>query len=129
MGIYSVLGTALQGLAVTSAGLEVVSRNVANADTPGYTRKTLGVTSLVVGGVASGVLAGDVKREVDSLLQRQIRQENAGLGYVRILENYYGQIDQMYGEPGESTAIDTLYNTFQTSLESLATSPDSYIAR
>jgi flagellar hook-associated protein 1 len=129
MGIYSVLGTALQGLAVTSAGLEVVSRNVANADTPGYTKKTLGVTSLVVGGVATGVLAGDVKRQVDSLLQRQIRQENAGLGYVRILENYYGQIDQMYGEPGQSTAIDTLYNTFQTSLESLATSPDSYIAR
>ena len=129
MGISSALGTALQGLNVASRGLEVVSRNVANADTPGYTRKTLTPSSLVVGGVTSGVMAGEVRREVDSLLLQKIRQENSGLGYVKILESYYGQVDHLYGEPGAATAIDTLYNTFEGAMEALVSSPEDYIAR
>lgn len=129
MGIYAVLGTALQGLRVTSAGLDVVSRNVANADTPGYTRKTIGQSSMVLGANVTGVRAGDVKRQVDELLVRQIRQENAGLGYVRILNSYYTQLDNIYGEPGSAVGVDTLYSTFQDAMAALAASPESYIAR
>jgi len=129
MGISAALGSALQGLDVTSRALEVVSRNVANADTPGYTRKSLTPTSVTVGGITNGVLAGDVRREVDSLLVQKIRQENSGLGYVKILESYYGQVDYMYGEPGAATAIDTLYNSFQSAMEALVSRPEDYIAR
>ncbi|TCT06462.1 flagellar hook-associated protein FlgK [Tepidamorphus gemmatus] len=129
MGMNGVLGTALQGLKVITAGLDVVSRNVANADTPGYTRKTIGQTSLVMGANVTGVVSGDVKRQVDDLLVRQIRQENAGLGYVRILNSYYTQLDNIYAEPGSSVGVDTLFSAFRNSMAELAATPDSYIAR
>ena len=124
MGLYGVLGSALSGLRVTQAGLDVVARNVANADTPGYTKKTLGQSTLVVGSNVTGIRMGDITRDVDMLVQRQIRQENSGLGYIRILQQYYGQLDLMMGEPGSPNGIDSLFNTFRTSLENLATSPD-----
>lgn len=129
MGMNGVLGTALQGLKVITAGLDVVSRNVANADTPGYTRKTIGQTSLVMGSNVTGVVSGDVKRQVDDLLVRQIRQENAGLGYVRILNSYYTQLDNIYAEPGSAVGVDTLFSVFRNSMAELAATPDSYIAR
>lgn len=129
MGMYGVLGTALQGLKVTTAGLDVVSRNVANADTPGYTRKTIGQSSLVMGSNVTGVISGDIKRQVDELLVRQIRQENAGLGYVRILNSYYTQLDNIYAEPGSAVGVDTLFSVFRNSMAELAATPDSYIAR
>jgi len=129
MGISSVLSTALQGLSVTSSALEVVSANVANADTTGYTSKSLTVRTLITNGTASSVIEGNVRRDVDSLLVKQIRQENAGLGYVEILEKYYGQLDSLYGEPGSETSIDTLYANFQSSLDALVASPDDYTTR
>ncbi|MCT8972812.1 flagellar hook-associated protein FlgK [Microbaculum marinisediminis] len=129
MGLYGVLGSALSGLRVTQAGLDVVSRNVSNADTPGYTRKTLERSTMVVGSNVTGIRIGDIVRDVDSLVQRQLRLENSGAGYVRILKQYYDQLDLMLGEPGSANGVDTLFNTFRSSMEALATSPDSFIAR
>ncbi len=129
MGLYGVLGSALSGLRVTQAGLDVVARNVSNADTPGYTRKTLNQSTLVVGSNVSGIRIGDITRDVDTLVQRQLRLENSGAGYVRILKQYYDQLDLMMGEPGAANGLDTLYNTFLSSMEALGTSPDSFIAR
>jgi len=129
MGLYGVLGSALSGMRVTQAGLDIVSRNVANADTPGYTRKTLERSTLVVGDNVTGIRIGDVTRDVDELVQRQLRLENSGAGYIRILQRYYAQLDTMLGEPGSPNGIDSLYNTFQSSMEALTSSPESFIAR
>lgn len=129
MGLYGVLGSALSGLRVTQAALDVVSRNVSNADTPGYTRKTLNRTTMVVGSNVTGIRIGDIVRDVDVLVQRQLRLENSGAGYVRILKQYYSQLDLMLGEPGSANGVDTLFNTFRSSMEALSVSPESFIAR
>ena len=42
MGLSSVLNIAKTGLGISQANLDIVARNVANADTPGYTTKTEG---------------------------------------------------------------------------------------
>ena len=40
MSLSQALATAVDGLRVTQAGMSIVSANVANAETPGYVRKT-----------------------------------------------------------------------------------------
>ena len=40
MGLTQALATSLSGLTATQTGLSIVAGNVANADTPGYVRKT-----------------------------------------------------------------------------------------
>ena len=129
MGLFAALNVAVTGLRINQQGLEVVSGNVANAETPGYTRKTLGQYETVVGGQILGVRKTQVNRELDALLQRQYRTENATDGYYDIRAEYLARLDQSFGTPGGASALDTLYNNFTEALQALTTSPDSASVR
>jgi len=128
MGLSSALNTALSGLRVNQASIEIVSRNITNADTPGYTRKIADQRSVLLAGQTS-VMELNSKRIVDSVLQRQIRTELAGVGYTDTRARFMSDLDSLYGAPGDSFALDTLYNKFVGSLEALTTSPESFSAR
>ena len=52
MSINGVLGTAVSGLQTAQTGLRAVSDNIANVNTPGYVRKQVLQTPLVVNGIA-----------------------------------------------------------------------------
>ena len=47
MGLDLSLRTAMSGLRTVQKGLDTVSSNIANADTPGYTRKVLTQSTVV----------------------------------------------------------------------------------
>ena len=64
MSLTQALNSALSGLKVTQANIAMVAANVANADTPGYTRKV--VNQIATGGNTSvGVRVSDIQREID----------------------------------------------------------------
>ncbi|MCC2111258.1 MAG: flagellar hook-associated protein FlgK, partial [Hyphomicrobiales bacterium] len=125
MGLFAALNVAVTGLRINQQGLEVVSGNIANSETPGYTRKTLGQYETAVGGQIIGVRKTEVSRELDALLQRQIRNESGSSGYFDIRAEYLARLDQSFGTPGGANALDTLYNNLTSSLQALTTSPDS----
>ncbi len=125
MGLFGALNVAVSGLRINQQGLEVVSGNIANSETPGYTRKTLGQFETAIGGQIIGVRRTEVGRELDALLQRQIRSEGASSGYFDVRKDYLARLDQSLGIPGGANALDTLYNNFTTALQALTTSPDS----
>lgn len=127
MGLGGVLSTALSGLRTTEAALELVARNVANADTPGYTRKSLVRESLLTNGQSSGVRQASITRELDALLQRESRLANSALANSSILSGFLSRVDQMFGIPGSDFAFDAVYNQFTASLTELSATPDSTI--
>lgn len=129
MGIYGALGTALSGLKVTKAQIDVLATNVSNADTPGYTRKTLSQSVSMAGPEAVGVLAGTLDRQLDVLLQKQVRSELGAAGYVQTLASYQERLNLMMGEPGSASAFDTLVSNFSTSLSGLSDNPSSFTAQ
>ncbi len=129
MGLSAMLGSALAGLEVTGANLDLVGRNVANADSPGYIKKRRGQATLVVNDRTSGVRLLDITRELDVLVQRQLRSERAGSGYADTVARFSQAIDQLYGVPGQSNAIDTVFNTFLQSFEALAATPEGLISQ
>jgi flagellar hook-associated protein 1 len=129
MGMGSVLNSALSGLRATQAGLELVSRNVANADIPGYTKKSLGQSAIVSGDSIIGIRMGDVTRQLDTLVQRQMWRELSGSGYIDTRARYHSHLDTLFGAPGSPAAIDSLFNGFRSSLEKLTTSPDDFTVR
>ena len=76
MSIGQALNTSLSGLRATQAGLSLIASNVANAQTPGYVRKSMQlVTSTASDG--GSVRLGTINRELDQYLQRQLRVETA----------------------------------------------------
>jgi len=128
MGLTQALSSALSGLQANQASISMVAANVANADTPGYTRKI--VNQVATGANTSiGVRVSDIQREIDLYVQRQLRTENAGASYADTRAQMYSQLQGIYGQPGSATALESVYNSFTSALQTLSTSPDDPGAR
>jgi flagellar hook-associated protein 1 len=125
MGLTQSLATSLAGLQVNQASIALVAANVANADTPGYVRKTVNQVATTGGGVR----ISDIQRMLDQYIQRQLRIENSGANYADTRAQIYSRLQDIYGQPGSNNALDTIYNNFTNALQALSTSPDNLTAR
>jgi len=128
MSLSGTLNTSLAGLQVTQQALQIVGANIANAQTPGYVRKTLTQTETAAGSTIS-VRMASINRELDTLIQTQLRQATSGGSYADKLSELYQQLQTIYGAPGSATGVDTLFNNFTTAMHSLAASPNSFAAQ
>jgi len=124
MGLAASISTSLAGINATQARIDLVARNIANADTDGYSRKTLTTEANVAGGNVIGVLLGDVGRVVDTFLQQQLRNEVSAQSNVGVRSDFLSLVDQLFGEPGGATGLDTIINGFTNALQNLSTTPD-----
>src|SRR3981189_935619 len=128
MSLSGTLNISLAGLQVTQQALQIVGANVANAQPPGYIRKTVTQTTTAAGDSIS-VRMTSINRELDTLIQTQLRQATAGVSYADKLSELYQQLQTIYGAPGSATGVDTLFNNFTTAIHSLAASPNSFAAQ
>jgi len=128
MGLSQALSIAMSGLRANQAALSLVSSNVANAETPGYVRKT---TSLVESSSAggTGVVVAGVNRQLDQYIQTQLWTETSGAGYATTKSDMLNNLQSVYGDPDSSTSLEGLLNTLKTALQALSTSPDTSSAR
>jgi flagellar hook-associated protein 1 FlgK len=129
MSLSQALNTSTAGLRTTQAALALVAANVANAETPGYVRKTLVQQTTAAGSNGVSVRVGAINRELDVYLQRQLRTEAAGGSYATLRANFYLRLQQLYGEPGADATLETAFNKFTASMQTLASSPESPSAR
>jgi flagellar hook-associated protein 1 FlgK len=129
MSLTQALSAAISGLKVNQQALSLVAANVANADTPGYVRKTVNQVTTSGNGTGIGVRISEIQRELDQYVQRQLRTENAGAAYATQRAQFYQRLQDVYGTPGSNNALETVYNNFTTALQSLSTSPDDPAAR
>ena len=129
MSLTQALSTSTAGLRTTQAALALIASNVANAETPGYVRKTLVQATSSAGGNGVSVRIAEITREFDQYIQRQLRVETAGGSYADKRAELYSRLQQVYGTPGSDAALETVFNKFTDSLQALTTSPDSIAAR
>ena len=129
MGLTGALSTATSGLRLTQSAIDVAAQNVANADTPGYTKKTLIQTSIISGEEVIGVRVEGLSRRTSRLVQTQLLGDLSRLGSTQTQANFYSRLDSLFGAPGSPSALDTLFNNFTSSLQALSTSPESTSAR
>lgn len=129
MSLAQALATAVTGIRTTQTGLALVAGNVANAETPGYIRKTVLQVETGAGAYGVGVRTTGINRVLDTYLQSQFRTESGGGGYATLRSQYYQRLQVIYGNPGADGGIESVYNRFTASLQALSTSPDDYSAR
>jgi len=125
MSLSQALATAVTGLRATQVGLSLVSNNVANAETPGYLRKTPVLSAVATGGVQ----VAEINRELDQYIQRQLRSESSGSGYADLRAQFYSRLQSIYGVPGSAAALETMLSDFTSAVQALTTSPESGAAR
>lgn len=128
MGLTVAIGNALSGLKVSQSALEVISRNISNAGTPGYHKQTL--NALEVGrGDNSYVRAGTVERAFDSILQNYYTKQVPETAYTATRATFMDRLQTALGKPGSAGSLDTALGSLETAFDALATSPDNYATR
>lgn len=125
MGLGVTLSNALSGMRTTQSGLEVLSRNVSNAGTPGYHRQSLDIVDQVGGNVR----ATGVERAFNKSLQVYYTDALSAAGYTGVQATALGHLQAAFGKPGDANALSTMYSSFYNALQALETSPDSYATR
>ncbi|MDR3500558.1 MAG: flagellar hook-associated protein FlgK [Parvibaculum sp.] len=129
MSLSSAIGSAIGGLNASQAGLDIVSRNIANANTPGYTSKTLQVQNVIAGGVGIGVQVLAATRNVDTFLQQQLNSESATTQQLNVYSNFLGQLVQTFGTPDSNSSVAASVTALETNMQAVATTPDDSAAR
>src|SRR5260370_24810021 len=129
MSLSQALYTAMSGLRATQAWVGLVSSNVANAETPGYVRKTVNQITGVTGDCGSSVRINGVNRELDQYLQTKIRTEMSGAAYADVRSTFLANLQTVYGNPDSTGTIEDAFNALTTAVQGLSTSPDSQSAR
>lgn len=125
MSIGLALQTALTGLQTNQARTAVLSRNIANALTPGYTRKEAVLASLTVGGEGRGVHVSEIRRSVDASLARETRTQNAAYAAKQAQASILQTYTQLIGQPQEERSLSSAISQLETAFLALEDLPES----
>lgn len=129
MSLGDALAIAMAGLRVNQATMSLVSSNVANAETPGYVRKTVNQSAVNAGETGTSVKVVGVDRQLDDYILAQLRTETSGGAYASLRSDFLKQLQGLFGDPNSTGTLENSYNGLTTALQALATSPDSTSAR
>lgn len=116
---------ALTGLTASQRGLDVVSRNIANADTEGYTRKTLTQYNEIINGYGFGVRTGNIERVLDKALQRELLTRDSQAARHSAVESYLLKMDAVQGRPDSELSVGNLVKELHNGFVGLLDQPDS----
>ncbi|USK69978.1 flagellar hook-associated protein FlgK [Peribacillus asahii] len=134
------LETSKRGMSVAQNALYTTGHNVANANTPGYSRQRVNLnpslafpspglnSPRVPGQLGTGVEAGSIQRIRDSFLDTQYREQNSKLGYYSSMSDSLAKMEEIMNDPTESGLLKTM-NTFWNALEDLTVHTDNTAAR
>jgi len=123
------LAAAVSGLRATQTGIDLISRNIANATTEGYTRKKVQQVQLIIAGKGQGVRVGEIERYVNARLQLQARQSSSQEEAYRVRDTFLSQLETSLGKPGDNTSIASIMGQLADAFRQLATSPDVITAQ
>jgi flagellar hook-associated protein 1 FlgK len=133
--------TALSGLMAGQEAVDVTGQNIANAQTPGYSRQTAELATnqpLVIAALSpldgrgaqlgTGVGVEAITRIRNEYLDGQYHAENAAFGGAKTLVETLEQLQGVLGEPS-SSGLSAQLSSFWSAWNALADSPTSTGAR
>ena len=125
MSLNLALNNAISGLHLNQQALTVLSQNISNVNTPGYSRQILNQSSITVEGIGNGVKIEDITRKIDTYLQRSQQSQNSVATNTAVINDYYNRLQTLLGSPGAQNSIDSYLTGFTDTLQQMASSPDS----
>jgi flagellar hook-associated protein 1 FlgK len=128
MGLVSSLSNAVSGLRTSQDSITILSRNVANAGTPGYHRQSLNIIDYSSINSTYARSAG-VDRAFNLSLQTYYNRQVSDTSMSSVMGDYLNKLQGYLGKPGSAGSMDTMFGSFKNSLQALATSPDDYSTR
>jgi flagellar hook-associated protein 1 len=128
-GLSATLGIASNSLEADQGALEVASNNIANANTPGYSREVPNLTEAApvrIGNLlyGQGVTLQNIESITDPVLELSIQQEMSNQGQLTSFTNAMNQVQSLFNE-AQGVGLQSSLSQFFNSLQSLSTNPAS----
>jgi flagellar hook-associated protein 1 len=128
MSIASIISAAQSGMLAAQTGLNTVSDNVANLNTPGYVEKVINLNSQAIQGVGVGVQPTSVQLAANQFLQNTSLAASASLGQANIISSMISQAQGYLGDPGSSNGYFNLLNQVSADFGAAASDPASSLS-
>lgn len=127
-----ILNTSLSGMLAFQRALDVTSHNIANANTPGYSRQVAHFTARAgsgsgVGYVGSGTQISSIERMYDAMQSEQLRTSTTGYARLNALSNLSGRIDVLLADA--DTGLNSGLQSYFNSMQDLTNDPSSISVR
>jgi len=133
LGLYSVLDMAKVALLAQQANMAVVSHNISNVSTPGYSRQRLDIEtspslSTDIGQMGTGVRALGVGREYDAFINAQLNIEKQILGNWQAQDYSFLRVEGLFNESSES-GLSGAMNEYWNAWQAVADNPSGSAER
>lgn len=133
MGINSLVDIAKSALFTAQKAISVTGHNIANVNTPGYSRQQITLSENVPqdgspGQIGTGVQAEAIRRSFDSFVEDQLLSSREQLGKFTASSSAMAQVESLFGD-ANNQGIGASLNDFFGALQDVATNPSDLSAR
>jgi len=119
--ITGALNTAASSIKAQQQAIDVISHNIANVNTPGYSRQTATLATATPDTQGAfhfgrGVQLQNIQRAVDPFLTRSLNTNSNQLAYSQTLEQGLNGVESVFGSlgtPGLSSSLDDFFQAYQ----------------
>lgn len=131
--VNSLLNVGSNALLVNQSAIHVTGNNIANVDTPGYSRETLLLQSspalnLRPGQIGQGAYAKEVMRHFDYFIERSYLQKNGAQSRYQAQYGMLQSIESVFNE-ANSKGLASMMGSFFTAWSGLGATPDNQAVR
>ncbi len=130
-GLTSTLSTATQALNADNGAISIVNNNIANVNTPGYSRQTVNLSpaALLNGGILqnNGVSFGGFTSVRNEVLQLSINQKTSDAGSLNAQSTAWTQIESSFSST--TSGLGAAFSKFFSNVSGLSTNPSDASAR
>ncbi len=130
---FGVLNMGSKALTVQQKGIYVTGNNIANVNTPGYSRQRLNMSSDVpintgIGPVGNGVTANEVERVYQRFLGVQLNNETQSLGQWEAHRDSLERVELIFNESG-GYGLNQVMSEFWNAWQDLTNNPSGSVER
>ncbi|BFU90989.1 MAG: flagellar hook-associated protein FlgK [Nitrospira sp.] len=133
IGLTSLFDIARSALTTSQQALVVTGQNVANVNTPGYSRQEAVLTERPPlngqpGMVGAGVQVTSIRRYTDQFVNRQLTTVQQNLGRLSVSQEELSRLQNLFGD-SDDQGIAARMNDFFSGLQDVSTNPSEPAAR
>lgn len=127
-----ILGNSVSAMTAQQALLSNSSNNIANVNTPGYTRRDISIQTrsdpAILDGIlriGSGVQLGEVQRVTNRFLENSLRTAASRQGEALIKNDYLARVENVFSLSGPQMTVGSALNDFFSSVNQLGVDPSN----
>ena len=132
-GLTPLLGIGTSALAAFQRALAVTGHNISNVNTPGYSRQETILTETDPqnsrpGQIGTGVQASEIRRSVDTFVERQLLTSHERSGQFEASRNALQRVQPLFGD-SDGQGLAAGLNEFFSAWQDVATNPSDPTTR